>query len=130
MHIGGFFLAVLPFVLQIRTMTATSLGALELTVLLAVVRLGDDAYGLAIRSDVSARTRRDHSVGAVYTTLQRLEEKGCASAYTTEPLPVRGGRSRKQLKVTGAGQRALREARRVAVSVWDGLGTIHHPEPA
>lgn len=110
-------------------MATTSLGALELVVLLAVARLGDDAYGLAVRHDLSARTGREHSVGAVYTTLQRLEEKGYVSSYTTEPLAVRGGRSRKQFKVTGVGQRALYEARRVAVSVWDGIGPLY-PEPA
>jgi PadR family transcriptional regulator PadR len=110
-------------------MAAPTLGALELTVLLAVVRLGADAYGLAIRRDVSARTRHDYSVGAVYTTLQRLEEKGFVSSRTTDPLPVRGGRSRRQFKVTAAGQRALREAQRVAASVWDGVGTTIRPEP-
>ena len=110
-------------------MPAPTLGALELTVLLAVARLGGDAYGLAIRRDVSARTRHDYSVGAVYTTLQRLEDKGFVSSRTTDPLPVRGGRSRRQFKVTAAGQRALREAQRVAASVWDGVGTTIRPEP-
>lgn len=106
-----------------------TLGALELTVLLAVARLGDDAYGLAIRRDVSERTQRDYSVGAVYTTLQRLEDKGLVSSRTTEPLPVRGGRSRRQFKVTAAGGRALREAQRVAASVWAGMTPPIRPEP-
>ena len=56
-------------------MAIPTLGALELTVLLTVARLGEDAYGLAVRRDVSTRTRHDYSVGAVYTTLQRLEDK-------------------------------------------------------
>jgi PadR family transcriptional regulator, regulatory protein PadR len=107
-----------------------SLGALELTVLLAVARLGEDAYGLAVRRDVSARTRRDYSVGAIYTTLQRLEDKGFLTSRTTEPLPVRGGRARRQFRVTAAGRRALREAERVAASVWAGVGTTIRPEPA
>lgn len=111
-------------------MANAPLGTLELTVLLAVARLGDDAYGLAVRRDISARTRHDYSVGAVYTTLQRLEEKGLVASHTTDPLPVRGGRSRRQFTVTGAGRRALREARRVATSVWAGVGTPIHPEPA
>jgi PadR family transcriptional regulator, regulatory protein PadR len=110
-------------------MAAASLGTLELLVLVAVARLGGDAYGLAIRRDVSACTRRDYSVGAVYTTLQRLEDKGLVSSRTTDPLPVRGGRSRRQFKVTAAGQRALREAQRVAASVWAGAGVIVRPEP-
>ena len=110
-------------------MTPT-IGTLELTILLAVGRLGDDAYGLAIRRDVSERTRRDHSVGAVYTTLQRLEDKGLVSSRTTEPLPVRGGRSRRQFRVTAAGQRAIRDARRLAASVWGDAGITIRPEPA
>ena len=111
-------------------MPTPSLGTLELTVLLAVVRLGDEAYGLAIRRDVSERMRRDYSVGAVYTTLQRLEDKGLLSSHTTEPLPVRGGRSRRQYKVTASGQRSLREAQRVAASVWAGVNSPIRPEPA
>ena len=110
-------------------MPRPSVGALELTILLAVARLGDDAHGLAIRRDVSARTRHDYSVGAVYTTLQRLEEKGFVSSRTTDPLPVRGGRARRQFKVTAAGRRAMRDAEGVAASVWAGLRTID-PEPA
>ena len=110
-------------------MSTPTLGTLELTILLAVVRLGDDAHGLAIRSDVSARMRHDYSVGAVYTTLQRLEEKGFLSSRTTDPLPVRGGRSRRQFKVNAAGRRALVEAQRVASSVWAGVGTNLRPEP-
>ncbi len=111
-------------------MPASPLGTLELAILLSVARLGDDAYGLAVRRDVSARTRRDHSVGAVYTTLQRLETKGLISSRTAPPLPVRGGRSRRQFKVTAPGQRALREAQRVAASMWAGVGTTIKPEPA
>jgi PadR family transcriptional regulator, regulatory protein PadR len=111
-------------------MAAPSLGAFELIVLLAVARLGDDAYGLAIRRDVSARAGHDYSVGAVYTTLRRLEEKGFVVSRTTEPLPVRGGRSRRQFKVTAAGRRALREAERLAASVWAGIGTPIRPKLA
>jgi PadR family transcriptional regulator, regulatory protein PadR len=111
-------------------MTADSLGTLELSVLLAVARLGDGAYGLAVRRDVSDRTGHDYSVGAVYTTLQRLEAKGMVSARTAGPLPVRGGRSRRQFKLTAPGRRALREAQRIAASVWAGLGVTFNPERA
>lgn len=111
-------------------MRDATLGALELTVLLAVARLGAEAYGLAVRRDVSARTGRDHSVGAVYTTLYRLEAKGLVASSASDPLPVRGGRARRQFTVTAAGQRALREARRVAASVWAGVGPTITPEPA
>jgi PadR family transcriptional regulator PadR len=110
-------------------MTKT-LGALELTVLLAVVRLGDDAHGLAIRADVSERTQHDYSVGAVYTTLQRLEDKGFVTSRLTEPLPVRGGRSRRQFKLTASGKRAIAEAQRVTASVWAGVSKTLKPRPA
>ena len=108
---------------------APSLGTLELTVLLSVARLGDEAYGLAVRLDVSARTKRDYSVGAVYTTLQRLEDKGLVGSHATDPLPIRGGRSRRQFTITGAGRRAIRDAERVAASVWAGLGSTPRLEP-
>ena len=109
-------------------MSAPSLGSLELTVLLAVARLGDDAYGLAVRRDVSERTKRDYSVGAIYTTLQRLEDKGYVTSRATDPLPTRGGRSRRQFRVTAAGRRAMRAAERTIASVWGGLGSRILPD--
>jgi DNA-binding PadR family transcriptional regulator len=96
---------------------STSIGRLELAALLAVARLGDDAYGLAIRRDLSERANRDYSVGAVYTTLQRLEDKGLLKSRTTAPLPVRGGRARRQFTLTGGGKNALREAERDAAAL-------------
>jgi PadR family transcriptional regulator PadR len=113
------------------TVMAASLGSLELAALLAVVRLGEDgAYGLAVRHDLSERAGRDYSVGAIYTTLQRLEDKGLLASRTSEPLPVRGGRSRRLFRLTGAGSRALREAERQAASMWAGVGTRIRPRPA
>jgi len=97
------------------------LGSLELAALLAVARLKDNAYGLAIRSDLAERTGRDYSVGAVYTTLQRLEDKGLLTSRHSDPLPVRGGRSRRHFSLTGAGARALRDAERHAASIWAGV---------
>lgn len=107
----------------------TSLGSLELSALLAVSRLGEDAYGLAIRQDLSERARRDYSVGAIYTTLQRLEDKGLVRSHATEPLPVRGGRSRRLFKLTGAGARAIRDADRQSAAMWAGVGNRIRPEP-
>ncbi|MEP6619158.1 MAG: helix-turn-helix transcriptional regulator [bacterium] len=102
----------------------TSIGSLELAALLTVARLGDDAYGLAVRRDLLERTGRDHSVGAIYTTLQRLEDKGLLKSRASEPLPIRGGRSRRHYILTGAGVRAMREAERNAAALWGGLGTL------
>ena len=111
-------------------MSAPSIGSLELATLLAVARLGDDAYGLAVRRDLAARTGREHAVGAIYTTLQRLEDKGLLKSRAGEPLPVRGGRSRRHFTLTGAGARAIRDAERHAVSIWEGVGRHIRPEPA
>lgn len=102
----------------------TSIGTLELSALLAVARLGDDAYGLAIRQDLSERAGRDYSVGAIYTTLQRLEDKGLLTSHATEPLPVRGGRSRRLFRLTGAGAKAIRDAERQTASMWAGVAHI------
>ena len=110
-------------------MRPRSLGTLELTVLLAVARLADDAYGLAIRRDVSSLMRHDYSVGAIYTTLERLEAKGLVSSRTTDPTPRRGGRARRHFHPTAAGRRALQEAQRLATSAWSGVGTFIAPEP-
>lgn len=111
-------------------MSTSSIGTLELAALLAVARLGDEAYGLAVRRDLADRAGRDYSVGAIYTTLQRLEDKGLLRSRATDPLPVRGGRSRRLFTLTGAGARALREAERHAASIWAGVGTIIRPRPA
>ena len=105
-------------------MTTPSIGSLELSALLAVARLADDAYGVAIRADLSDRLGRQYSIGTVYTTLQRLEDKELLESSPTAPLPVRGGRSRRLFRLTKLGARALREAQRQAASVWDGVATV------
>lgn len=115
---------------KMMEMTPPKLGTLELAALLAVARLGDDAYGFAVRRDLTARTGRDYSVGAVYTTLHRLEDKSLVTSRTSAPLPVRGGRSRRLFSLTAAGTHALRAAERHAASIWEGVGTAVRPEPA
>ena len=111
-------------------MPTVTLGTLELATLLAVVRLADDAYGSAVRRDLAERTGRELSVGAVYTTLQRLEDKGLLRSHASAPLPVRGGRSRRHYALTGAGARALREAERHTASIWSGVRFPVRPRPA
>ena len=102
-------------------MSKPSVGVLELATLLAVSRLERDAYGMEIRRDLSERLGHDYAPGAVYTTLQRLEDKGLLSSQASEPLPVRGGRSRRQFRLTGAGARAIRDAERRTTSMWAGV---------
>lgn len=115
---------------KLIVMSNATLGTLELATLLAVARLSDKAYGLAVKRDLVARTGRDYSVGALYTTLQRLEDKGLLTSRNSEPLPVRGGRSRRHFTLTGAGARALREAERHAASIWGDLGKTLRPKLA
>jgi DNA-binding PadR family transcriptional regulator len=107
-------------------MGAQPLSGLELAVLVSVARLGDEAYGLGVRRDVSRLRRHDYSVGAIYTTLGRLEEKGLLTSTSTDPIPVRGGRSRRQFHVSREGRAALRDAERLAARLWD----IGGAEPA
>lgn len=111
-------------------MRSPTLGTLELHVLLAAARLADDAYGLAIRRDVSSRLRHDYSVGAIYTTLGRLEDKGLLSSHVADPTPRRGGRARRHFTVTSAGRSAIQRAQRLAAAAWAGVGALATPEPS
>jgi DNA-binding PadR family transcriptional regulator len=85
------------------------LGNFEEIVLLAVLNLGNEAYGVTIRREVSAATERDVSIGAVYATLDRLERKGYVNSWQGEATPERGGRAKRYFRVEGAGIRALNE---------------------
>lgn len=110
-------------------MTVQRLGTFELGVLLAVTRLGEAAYGVAIHRDLAARTGQDRSVAAVYTTLQRLEEKGLLASRAAPPRPMRGGRARRYFMLTAAGTHAIRQARQHSALVWADV-CIGDPESA
>jgi DNA-binding PadR family transcriptional regulator len=97
------------------------LGELEQMVLLAVRRLGDGAYGLGVVDVLEERVGRSLSRGAIYVTLDRLEEKGLITSRRGPAVPGRGGRPRRLLTVTPAGIEALAEARRAWQSLWEGL---------
>jgi DNA-binding PadR family transcriptional regulator len=92
--------------------------ALETSVLLAVARLGDEAYGAAVRREVAERRGRTYAVGAIHTTLQRLEDKGLLVSTMGEPLPVRGGRARRYYRLTSGGREALEQAHAHARRLW------------
>jgi PadR family transcriptional regulator, regulatory protein PadR len=99
----------------------SALGDFEQLVLLGVLRLGADAYGAAIRQEIHARSGRDVSINAVYTTLDRLEAKGLLRSWTGEPTAQRGGRRRKFYALQPAGEAALRQAYQAFQSMTDGL---------
>ena len=98
------------------------LGELEQIVLLAVLRLGDEAYGVPIGVEIEQRTGRSLTVGALYRTLDRLEAKGCVTSSFGDPTPERGGRARRYFKVRPVAIRALRAGRDALAAMWDGLG--------
>jgi DNA-binding PadR family transcriptional regulator len=90
----------------------------ERAVMLAVLRLGDEAYGVAIRHELQARLERSVSFGAVYTTLDRLLRKELVSSTIGQPTAERGGRAKKFFLVTKAGTAALEHARRASRAIW------------
>ena len=97
------------------------LGSLEHIVLLAVVHLGDEAYGMTVRREIEARTGRNLSIGAVYSTLERLEVKGLVSSFTGEPTMQRGGRAKRHFRVEAEGMRAIRSAQDAIQKMTAGL---------
>jgi PadR family transcriptional regulator PadR len=100
---------------------STALGDFEQLVLLGVLRLRDDAYGAAIRQEIHARSGRDVSINAVYTTLDRLENKGLLRSWIGDPTPQRGGRRRKFYALRPAGLAAMRQAYHAFRAMADGL---------
>jgi DNA-binding PadR family transcriptional regulator len=98
------------------------LAEFELFVMLALARLGDEAYGVSIRREIEERTARPVSIGAVYATLGRLERKDLVVHEVSDPLPVQGGRSRKYYRLTRGGRAALRTSARMLGRMVQGLG--------
>ena len=81
------------------------LGEFEYLLLSAAARLGESAYGAAIRREIEGATKRRCSIGALYTTLDRLEAKGLVRSWMGDPTPQRGGRPKRMVRVTGKGER-------------------------
>jgi PadR family transcriptional regulator PadR len=98
------------------------LGPLEEIVLLALVRLRENAYGVPIRREITERTGRDVSVGALYTTLDRLERKGYVSSRMGEPTRERGGRSKRYFQIEAPGKQALNYSRETVARMG---GLVH-----
>ena len=89
---------------------APSLGEFEQIVLLAILRLDEEAYGVSIRAEIEACARRKTTPGALYTTLDRLEQKGLLKARTGDPTPERGGRAKRYYNLTKLGRSRITEA--------------------
>jgi len=98
-----------------------SLGEFEHLVLLAILRLREDAYGMRVRREIAERTGRDVTIGAVYATLDRLEAKGLVTSKMGEPTAERGGRAKRSFHLTGEGVEALNRAQENLLSMLDGI---------
>jgi DNA-binding PadR family transcriptional regulator len=100
---------------------APPLGEFEQVVLLAILRRGDDAYGVTIRREITECTEREPAPGALYTTLDRLEEKSLVSSRYGDPTPERGGRAKRYFTVTACGVQAVGRAQRAFQRLMKGL---------
>jgi DNA-binding PadR family transcriptional regulator len=106
------------------TMARTDLGEMEHLVLLAILRLGRDAYGIPILNEVCARSGRDVSRATVYVALKRLGQKRLVTSRVGESTPERGGRAKRFFKLKPAGLKALRESRAMFLSLWRDYETV------
>jgi PadR family transcriptional regulator PadR len=100
------------------------LGTFELLVLLALIRLGDDAYGVPISEAIEESSGREVALGSVYITLERLEQKGLVSSKLGEPTAERGGRAKTYFHVTAKGLREVRQTRQTLMSLWQGVPQV------
>lgn len=100
------------------------LGAFEHLVLLALLRLGNDAYGVTVRQEIEQRTGRDVAIGAIYATLDRLEGKGYIGSRVGDPTPARGGRAKRHFHVTARGVRAVNQTHEALQRLADGIAAI------
>ncbi|MEO0438674.1 MAG: PadR family transcriptional regulator [Pseudomonadota bacterium] len=97
------------------------LGEFEHIVLLALVRLGEDAYGMNVRTTLKKLIDRDTSIGSLYATLERLESKGYVTSLLGEATAERGGRAKRFFKVTADGMRVLRATKGRLEVMWEGV---------
>ena len=102
----------------------TSLSGFELMVMLAVIRLGDEAYGVPISEEIERSTGSEVVLGSVYAALTRLQEKGLVNSELGESTAERGGRAKKYFRPTAKGVRDVRDARRAFMKLWRGLPQI------
>lgn len=105
-------------------MSRESVGYFELMVLLALMRLDDDAYGVSITRAIEEATGRNVLLASVYAALERLQKKGLVSSKCGEPTPERGGRAKRYFQITTRGLREVREAKESLVKLWRHLPAL------
>ncbi|HEV2988918.1 MAG TPA: PadR family transcriptional regulator [Candidatus Angelobacter sp.] len=97
------------------------LGDFELMVLLALMRLGEDAYGVPIAREIEQQCGREVALGSVYATLERMEQKELVSSSLGEPTSERGGKAKRYFRITNKGKREVRKTREALIKMWRGL---------
>jgi len=104
--------------------TPLNLGEFEQLILLAILRLRNNAYGVTIRAELADRAGRSVAPGALYTALERLETKGLITSRMSDPTPQRGGRAKRHVTVTAAGRKALTRSVQAYERLLDGLNLV------
>jgi PadR family transcriptional regulator, regulatory protein PadR len=106
------------------------LGELELMLLLAVIHLGEEAYGVPITRELERHRKKNVSVGSVYAALERLEEKGLISSFLGDPTSERGGKAKRFFRITREGLRQVHETRRVLTKLWRAIPDLSLEAPS
>ena len=104
-------------------MTKEQVGKLELMVLLALLRVGHDAYGVPIAQEIHD-SGSSVSIGSVYAALDRLERKGYVTSSLGDPSPERGGRAKKYFQITAKGMREVQDSQRILTTLWRNLSVL------
>ena len=105
-------------------MTRDYLTDFELMILLAILRVGDEAYGVPIAREIESTGERSVVLAAVYAALDRLETNGLVSSSLGDPTPARGGRAKRMFRVTPAGLKAVKQTRRALTRLWSGVAQL------
>ncbi len=100
------------------------IGEFEELVLLAIAILNDGAYGVAIKEEITGRTGRKVSIGALQTAFKRMEDKGFVNSRFGESTAIRGGKRKKYYELTALGARVLQEAKELRMNMWDAIPAV------
>ena len=115
-------LAMCPFLQDYEQMRKDDyLGNFDLMLLLALLRLGEEAYGVTIAQELEEQTGREVVIASVYARLERLQERGLVTSNVGDSTPERGGRAKRYFRITAAGIREVRDARRSLMNLWKSL---------
>jgi len=105
-------------------MSRQHLTDFELMILLAILRIGEDAYGVPIAREIEQTGKRAVLLGAIYTALDRLEANGLVTSAYGDPTPERGGRAKRFFKVTSKGLKAVKDTQRAFTALWSGIAAL------